>query len=353
MTITIPEYITGEYAVGTECFSLTDNSRTEVLGDAAGNRKIAVRLYYPAPKAAVEGLPRAEVFSPQKLAAVTKAFHIKPITDRNILTGEFYENAPHAEGKFPLVLFSSGYNSYIEANNFLCCELASNGYFVASVGHANEFVENDYDDGTFDLFDKKINKLMYDNVIATMISQRRLQKAKLSPEQAAERFDAFQKKHTPYIIGRVSEWASDELFVFSELKSRCAEHIDFSRGTAASGHSLGGAAAYYLCQHSDEITCGINIDGGIFGDYTGMTMSKPFLQFSCSDNCNVETRSLINTQAYVQSEVFEQMTHIGFTDAKFYIPSKLLTGRMEGVEMYRRLSKGHLEFLDKFLKQGG
>lgn len=350
MAITIPDYITGEYAVGTECFSITDDSRREVLGSAQGNRKIAVRLYYPAPKNAVQGLPRADVFSPRKMEALAKAFRIKRITDESLLKGEFYENAPHAEGKFPLVLFSSGYNSYIEANNFLCCELASNGYIVASAGHANEFIENDYEDGSFDLFDKKINKLMYDNVIASMISQSRLQKAKLSKEEAAERFDKFQKKHTPYIMERVPEWASDELCVLTELKSRYAEYIDFSRGAAASGHSLGGATAYYLCHHSDEIVCGINIDGGIFGDYTGMTMKKPFLQFSCKGNYNVETRSLINTEAYIQSEIFSGITHIGFTDAKFYIPSKLLVGKMDGVEMYKRLSNCHLDFLKKFLK---
>ena len=349
MGITVPEYITGEYAVGTSCFSVTDNSRKELLGSAQGNRKIAVRLYYPAPKAAVGGMPRAEVFSPRKMAAVKKAFHIKPITDENILNARFYENAPHAEGKFPLVLFSSGYNSFIEANNFLCCEFASNGYFVASVGHANEFVENDYEDGTFDLFDKKINKLMYDNILAAMISQRNLLKAKLSDEEAAQRFDEFQRKHTPYIMGRVEQWASDELCVLAELKSRCAEYIDFSRGAAASGHSLGGAAAYYLCHHSEEIVCGINIDGGIFGDYTGMTMKKPFLQFSCKENYNVETRSLINTEAYVQSEIFSGMTHMGFTDVKFFMPSKLLTGKMDGVEMYKRLSSCHLDFLNKYL----
>lgn len=350
MEITIPEYITGEYAVGTECFSITDNSRREVLGTAQGNRKIAVRMYYPAEKSAVAGLPRADIFSSRKLEAVSKAFHIKQIADENMLKGEFYENAAHAQGKFPLVLFSSGYNSYIEANNCLCCELASNGYVVASVGHANEFIENDYENGTFDLYDKKINQLMYDNVLATMFSQSRLLKAKLSKEEAAERFDKFQRKHTPYIMERVPEWASDELCVLAELKSRYAEYIDFSVGTAASGHSLGGATAYYLCHHSDEIVCGINIDGGVFGDYTGMVMKKPFLQISCKENYNVETRALINTEAYIQSEVFGGMKHIGFTDAKFYIPSKMLVGKMDGVEMYKRLSSCHLDFLGKFLK---
>lgn len=351
MPVQIPEYITGEFAVGTKQFSITDSSRREVLGDAVGCRKIAVRLYYPSPKSAVAGLPRAEVFSPRKLQAVAKTLRIKGITDENILKGEFYENAPFAQGKFPLVLFSSGYNSYIEANNFLCCELASNGNIVASVGHAHEFAENDYDDGSFDLFDKKINRKMYDSAFAAMLAQSRLLKAKLTDEQAAEQFDLFQKKHTPFIIGRVAEWAADELCVLAELKSRCAEHIDFSTGAAAAGHSLGGAAAYYLCLHSDEISCGINIDGGIFGDYAGMTMKKPFLQIGCIQNRNVETRSMILTEAPAQRIEFTEMAHLGFTDMKFCVPSKRLMGKMDGVEMYRRLSKCQLDFLGRFLRK--
>lgn len=64
--IQLPDYITGEFAVGTECFSITDDSRTEVLGPGEGPRKIAVRMYYPTDKSSVKGLEKADVFSEKK-----------------------------------------------------------------------------------------------------------------------------------------------------------------------------------------------------------------------------------------------------------------------------------------------
>lgn len=36
MKIILPQYITGEYAVGTECFTVVDHTRKEVLGPKEG-----------------------------------------------------------------------------------------------------------------------------------------------------------------------------------------------------------------------------------------------------------------------------------------------------------------------------
>lgn len=352
MSITLPNYITGEYAVGTECFTVVDEERQEVLGPGEGPRKIAVRMYYPTDKSNVSGLEKADIFTERKLQGLSKAFHFnaKKI-DSDLLKGDYYEGVAHMENqKFPLVVYNHGYNAYVEANTFLCCELASNGYIVASVGHAHEAVANEYEDGTYDMYDKKINKMMYDSVIKTLIAQGKVLKAKGTPEELFEKFDAFQKKHCRYIMGRVAEWAKDTMCVVSELKSRYGEWIDFSKGIGATGHSLGGATAYYLCHHEEGFACGINIDGGLFGEYDGMVMKKPFLQICCKENYNVETRPLFGTKAPVEIEIFEGLKHIGFTDAKFFIPLKMVVGKMDAMEMYERLSICHKRFFETYLK---
>ena len=75
MSITLPNYISGEFAVGTECFTVVDDTRTEVLGQGTGPRKIAVRMYYPTDKANVSGLEKADIFTERKLQGLSKAFH--------------------------------------------------------------------------------------------------------------------------------------------------------------------------------------------------------------------------------------------------------------------------------------
>ena len=142
----------------------------------------------------------------------------------------------------------------------------------------------------------------------------------------------------------------DSLCVIEMLKKSYGERIDFSKGIGATGHSFGGNVAYWLCQYSDEVTCGANIDGGVFGDYEGMVMKKPFLQICCKENYNTMTRSLIRTEAFVRCEVFEDMKHIGFSDAKFMIPIAAVVGKMDGIEMYKKLSGCHFEMFNKYLK---
>lgn len=345
----LPNYVSGDYAVGTERFTIIDNDRDEILGAGEGKRRIAVRMYYPVCRESIAGMERAEVLSERKVLEIQKSYRIKKIAPK-MVKADCYENAAHVEGKqFPLVIYSHGYNAYIEANNMLCCDLASHGYVVASVGHANEAVINEYDDGSYDLYDKKINKMMYDNVLTTMVGQLRLMKIKGTNEEIYEKFDAFQRKHMNYIMSRIPQWAQDCMCVVKDLELRYSQWIDFSVGIGATGHSLGGATAYYLCHHEERITCGINIDGGLFGEYENMTMTKPFMQICCEDNYNVETRSLFGSDAPVECEVFKDMKHLGFTDAKFYGMPAMMVGKMDGVKMYERLSSCHLRFLNNYL----
>lgn len=351
--VKMPNYITGPYAVGTETFSIVDHERTERLGPGEGPRKIYVRMYYPTSKDSVEGKEKAPIFTERTLQELQKTFHFK-MPEGELPKADYYEGAEHVDGqKFPLVIYNHGYGAYAEANTFLCCELASNGYIVATVGHAYEAVANEYEDGSFDLMDKNINKFMYGNFfgyLRLVVAQTKLLKAKGTPEELYEKFDVFQKKYGSYMVERIEVWAQDTMCVVRELRTRYAQQVDFSKGIGATGHSLGGATAYYLCHHEEEISCGVNIDGSLFGNYEGMVMKKPFLQICCKENYPTMTRPLLGTEAFARCEVFEGMKHLGFCDAKFFIPVKMMVGKMDGTKMYKRLSACHFEVFDKYLK---
>ena len=348
--LNIPEnYITGSYSAGTECFSLVDTNRKHVIGDGTGDRKIAVRMYYPAEKSAVAGLEHAKIFSGAKKAALIKAYRLKNVSDE-MNQAEYYEGVPIAAGRFPLIMFSSAYGGYIEANTYLLCALASLGYIVASVGHAHEALENDYEDGSTDELDKRITKAMYTNTAGAIISQLVLMGKKAGNEEALRLFDKFQKKYTPFLMNRVPEWGKDTEKALEAVMERYSDSIDLSRGIGASGHSLGGCTAYYLCRNNAGFSCGINIDGALFGDYPDSPMTKPFCQICCKDNINFETRPLVNTAADAYQVIFGDMKHLGFTDAKFYIPVKMYVGKLGPQEMFRHLLYCHTAFFGRYLK---
>lgn len=340
------------YCVGTSCFSFTDETRDEVLGNASGKRKIAVRMYYPVDADAVNGHKKAKIFSERKAEALGKAYHVNKFLQKVKNEADYYENIPISDKeKFPLILYNHGYNAYIESNTFLCCELASHGYIVASIGHANEAIATEYVDGSIDYYDKSLNKRIITPYFKALRVQMKLLKKKLSEKDAWKEFDEFQHTYSSFMIGRIEEWAKDSKAALKEIKERYAEAIDMSCGIGATGHSFGGATAYYLCQYEKDITCGINIDGALYGEYAGMNMQKPFMQICCAENYNAETKPLLDTEAPIYVAKFQDMKHIGFTDAKFFVPIKSLVGTMEPQVMQSNLNQLHVEFFDRYLRQ--
>jgi len=261
-----------------------------------------------------------------------------------------YADAKMLPDKFPLIVYNHGYGSYVEANNNLCCHLAAQGFFVAAVGHAYEAEKLVLSDGTQIPADKSIRKKMIQPYFKGMLASLKLQGKKGNPKELYEEFDAFQNKYFVFLQGRLAEWASDVQTMVNCLKREYAEYIDFTPGIGLTGHSFGGNLAYYMCMNFDEYVCGANMDGGIFGDYEGMRMKRPFLQICNPGNVSVVSKVLLDTDAPVEYEVMEGVTHLGFTDMAYYRKSKAVMGKMPFEERNRRVLELHLNFFMKYLK---
>ena len=347
---------TGEYAVGAKTFTLY-NTRKEAL-DPKGTamRNVFGLLYYPVLKESTEGLKRAKSLTRSEAAGLRKAFNIPLNYDKLDRNGEndseSFVDAPFIEGKkFPLIVFSHGYFSYPRGNSFLLIELASHGYAVLSIGHPREASGIDYDDGTFELCDKSLSRKMYDPFLPAIFAALKLTKMKGTNEELAEKFNVFQNKYCKFHHLRIAEWVKDTELAVEHVRKEFSDIIDFSNGIGISGHSLGGDTAYALCQTSSDYSCGINIDGGLFGNYEGMVMEKPFMQISCEDNENVVTRGYIRHKAPAYKVLFRGMKHVGFSDMKFAMKMPSFVGKLDSNLAHRYTCRCHLEFFDAFLKK--
>lgn len=147
------------------------------------------------------------------------------------------------------------------------------------------------------------------------------------------------------------EWAQDTMVAVEEVKNRYGAYLDMFSNIGVTGHSFGGATAYYLCQYNENISCGINIDGGLFGDYEGQVMDKPFFQICSDRNYNAETRPFLHTTAPIHLAIFKKLKHIGFTDVKFAISNKQLVGYLDSSIMHNYLSNYHVTFFNRYLKK--
>jgi dienelactone hydrolase len=125
---------TGSYQVGTSSFLLTDPSRTNRYGIAT-NGSFMITLWYPAP--AQPGRPAAYL-EPKMANSFGVLYGISSVVMRAFCcpTYETMEVATN-EAPYPVVLYSHGFRVGRQDNTAKCEELASHGYVVVAVDHAD------------------------------------------------------------------------------------------------------------------------------------------------------------------------------------------------------------------------
>jgi len=222
---------TGGYRVGTRVLEpFVDEARPDERFDS-GARTVLVQMWYPT---SVRDGKRSLYFTDPELLESVKAGSSAPdkVESWRTLTTHAVENAPVAEGTFPLVLFSPGfgmarayYTSWIE-------ELVSHGFVVASIDHP--FAGHTRIDG---------------RVIEN-------------------------QQHPDGPEGQTGDMAADLRFLLPLLSQR--PEVD-SKRVAAVGHSIGGAAALEACRLEGHIAGCVNLDGAAFGAFAKTGVGRPFL----------------------------------------------------------------------------
>lgn len=318
------------FVIGTKVISTVDNSRAEELGPMTGSRVVSARLYYPG------------------------RLGTGMVTNIDGALGTMYDGAEILKDeKYPLIVYNHGMGEPVESNNFMCCELAKEGYIVVAVGHAYEASQITLENGTIIKQDKNLDKMMIKSALPASLLMKKIQKSKENNVELYKMFLGYQRKHAGFLVDRLDQWAKDILIIVSEVKNRYEENIDAKAGIGITGHAFGGNIAYYMCHKYDIFKCGVNMDGIIFGHYDDNDMLKPFLQMSSADNVNAETRSLFGSVAPVYQVIFNNLEQPGFTDKKLTAKSKNAYGSMSAESAGGAVVTYNLTFFNKYLKFSG
>ena len=337
--------------VGTRCIDFYDETRKDALSKNNENRRLKIRFYYPGTDE--EGKEPLKILTQEKIGSFGKNLDFSTY-DQLV---KVYD-VEMGKGPFPLILFSHGYGGCAEQNTYLCQYLAKHGYIVASISHVYEESVTDFEDGTVIKFDKKLTWKMM-NPFTLFDQLRLLRKTKLSDEEALREFDVHQEKYEMFMVGRIAEWNKDDLCAIKKIHKLAEDKdsflyhkIDFSNGIGATGHSFGGDTAYYHCLYDDEISCGVNMDGGLFGLFGETVNHKPFMQILNKMNKQVATRSRLYHDAPVHYMVFRDMKHLGFSDLKFLTKKASSVGKADTDLVMNTLNEVHLAFFDRYLRNG-
>jgi len=330
-------------------------------------RDISATIFYPAGPASAmpAGLRPAPYAFPEVIPALRLQagddFRLDFLNTRT----HAYPNAPLSDRQaaYPLVIFNHGYLFHEMSNTVLCSDLASHGYIVASVSHPGETAAIRYADGRIGL--------PYEWVV-----ERYTSGSAMSPDLVAafEAIHAVPEDDTAKLIAkarayyqlspglnkRVTVWTEDCMRaadVLAEMNQGTRPSLFTGRlrldiGYAATGHSFGGATAAGLCHDDARCVCGVNIDGGFFGEYYEDDLRKPLLTLANPHLWKMNQAAFWNSSADAFHLAVLDGTHGGFTDFLFTAPEALASGALGTRDPlnYRELvTVAHLRFFETYL----
>jgi len=299
---------TGIYPVGTVTYDWTDPARSDPFSPHQ-KRELMVQVWYPAREDA--SAPLAPYATKATLDALALEIHRPPLLLEYVTLVKTHARVqtPLAsrERNYPLLLFSSGLESFRGQSTFLMEQLASQGYIVASVDYPYESAAVVFADGRIAL-----PKIWVPG--GTSAAEDRYKAQLVAIRVADNRFvvDTFlQLNATPHTF-----WSGK---------------IDVSH-LGIFGHSLGGATAIQACQGDSRFKACLDLDGELRAQITDLKQPIMFMETTNEqwDSALDKNRQLQREAALFESPgndrykvVIQGAGHLNFTDLPF-IPSPLL-----------------------------
>lgn len=298
----------GPSAVGSRVLEWTDPDRPEAAtADSADRRSLVVQLWYPA-NATAPHPPRAQYLGRTQSEARTVSDALAAYLG---VPGFLLHNLPRARshsvpdaavagGRFPVVLFSPGLGGVRTQNTAWAEELASHGYVVVGVDHPYDSAAVVFADG----------RTVHTRVAAT----------------------GDQEEDQRRAVGWTAVRAADLSFVLTqlgrldrgEIAGAFAGRLDTDRA-AATGHSLGGAAALQAARQDRRFAAAIDLDG-FPRDPEPQPFHQPVLAITHAvggrdrDYLAELAEVLQHSTATSYRLTVPGTAHVTFTDAPLYLP---------------------------------
>jgi predicted dienelactone hydrolase len=337
----------GPYAVGTVTFHWTDSARAEAYNpdaaDPAARRELMVQLWYPARPAAGQApapwMDRLDIVGP----TIATYLKLPPffLDHARLVKTNSYAAAPAdpAGGRYPVIVYSHGWNGFRTVNQNQSEALASHGYVVAAVDHTYAAMVTVFDDGRVALNNPA---LLPDG-----------------PQDAAYFRAAGEVEAT---------FAADVSFVLDqlarvdsgEIASPLAGRLDLERA-GLYGHSTGGGAVVVACQLDARCRAGLGLDAWLeplSEAAMGTPLARPFLFMRSEVWASGENDARLERLVAGRAAPAYTLTVLGTRHYDFTLmplltplaPALGLKGPLEGRRAMAVISDYLVAFFDHYLK---
>jgi dienelactone hydrolase len=295
---------------------------------------IVAQVWYPAAAAGGEPAPylgRDDDEARRVSNALARTFGVPAFLLREAAVGRgrAVTGTPVAAGRFPVVLFSPGDVSIRRQNSALATDLASHGYVVVALDHPCDSALMVEPDGTG-------------------VSSRIRSTGNDTQDQANADLQV-------QVRARQLSSALDELSRQDTGAGPLSEHLDLER-VAATGHSLGGAAALRAAAQDRRIDAAVDLDGFPRGP---VRLDVPVLILVAgrgTGNADNDARYATAVDAVTTSSPdgrtvkIDGASHLTFTDAPLLLPPVPgLVGSLGRDEAVRMTASNTEQFLSRVL----
>ncbi|MFW5434682.1 alpha/beta hydrolase family protein [Paenibacillus apiarius] len=336
MPISLFNKPTGPFMVGTTLYHWVDDRREEPsTTDPNDRRELMVQMYYPAGDKG-EGSREPYIRNAHEIAKGLEGDLSIPafvLSHLNLVESNAFTEArlSDAESRYPVLIFSHGFNGFRNQNTFQVEELASQGYIVFCIDHTYDAAATVFPEGRTAYF----------------------QPGNLTDLAAGDRHIQLWKEDAAFVLDQVEKLNRGDIDV------RFTGRIDTTR-IGMFGHSYGGATAAQMLFEDNRIKAAINMDGLLYGTtVTEAGIGKPFLLMSAEINEDpVEDAIALkvrNERALAgggMSMVIPHTDHTSFSD--FHLISPVMRNPGEDPRRVHRIINGFsLAFFDLYVKQTG
>ena len=320
-------FLTGAYDVGIKLYHLIDTNRLEQFTeDPDDYRELILQIWYP-----VSPGTSGERISYMDRPTFGWLFNRSPVPLVTIPDTAYEFVRPYSKQspermsseRFPVIIFSHGYDGVYQIYTSLIEDLVSHGYVVASINHPYIAGITVFPDG---------------------------REVRVAPVQENISIES--------VVSDVT-FVLDYLTIVDETDSVLAGIMDFDH-IGMYGHSFGGAATAICCSEDERIDAGLTLDGVVYEDRVPVDFNKPFLMLLAEGRMismgSTYLWDLLDSDVY-RVEVIGS-THYGYTDIGLllhhfvpFIPQKILGfGTIDAKRLVTITKSYEIAFFDTYLK---
>ena len=268
-----------------------------------------------------------------------------------------------ADTSYPVIVFSHSLGLTAEQNTPLMEHLASHGYVVIGISHTRM---------TLRVISSQGQAIFPDpNRLNEAFTEGAANDAQEFDDRAASTTSAAERAEIVFEMGeratRMNEQVAirvadvrlvlDVIAAPAKAPAEMAtllERVDANR-IGLLGMSVGGATMIDVCKSDARCRAGVNLDGGLFGQYQRQPLPTPFLSMVSAGNKKYGEHLLVNSTSDYYEVLVEGAGHGDFCDMTFVMPfMKWLgaNGPIEPMRVVEIVNAVSLQFFDAYLRDG-